>query len=153
MKLTLTIVTLIGVVAVAGAIFMGIKSFDGVVVEQPYERGLQWDRENALREQSGLEVVIMSPELTVGRGTLEVLVKGSDGTAYEGPVILRFSRPETTALDRQYEASFKDKGKDTVSGRYEALVELPRHGAWEVSVDLLSGGNTISFMRKVYVRQ
>jgi len=146
-KLVLTSVVLIGIAAVVGAVIMGNMTFDGTVVEHPYERGLRWDRENTLREQSGLEVAIISPELTVGKGTLEIFVKGSDGLSYEGPVTLRFSRPETTDLDRRYEATGRG------GGRYEALVELPRHGAWEVSVDLRSGGNTVSFMRKVHVRQ
>ena len=147
MKLVLTSVVLIGIAAVAGAIIMGNMTFDGTVVEQPYERGLRWDRENAIREQSGLEVYIITPELTVGKGTLEILVKGSDGLSYEGPVTLRFSRPETTDLDRRYGATGRG------GGRYEASVELPRHGAWEVSVDLRSGDDTVSFMRKIHVRQ
>ena len=145
MKLTLIIVTLIGIVAVVGAIVMGTMSFDGVVVEHPYERGLEWDRENALREASGLDVRVLSSEPPKGEASIEFLVRHKDGAAYEGPVGLVLTRPETSALDRSYTTSALGKG------RFVAKVEFPREGAWDLMVSLSSVGNTVVFTRRVNV--
>ena len=145
MKLTLTIVTLIGIVAVVGAIVVGIMSFDGVVVEHPYERGLEWDRENALREASGLDVRVLSSELPKREASIEFIVRHKDGTAYEGPVELVLTRPETSALDQNYTPSALGGGK------FAAKVELPREGAWVLEVLLNSSGNTVAFRRNVNV--
>ncbi|MCK4910846.1 MAG: FixH family protein [Thermodesulfovibrionales bacterium] len=145
MKLTLTIVTLIGIFAVVGAIVMGNMSFDGVVVEHPYERGLQWDKENALREASGLDVRVLSRELPKGEAWIEFLVRHKDGSAYEGPVELELTRPETTAMDRSYTTSALG------GGRFAARVELPLEGAWDLMVSLSSVGNTVVFTRRVNV--
>ena len=143
MKLTLIIVTLIGIVAVVGAIVVGTMSFDGVVVEHPYERGLEWDRENALREASGLDVRVLSRELPKGEASIELLIRHKDGRSYQGPVELVLTRPETSALDRNYTPSALG------GGRFAAKVELPREGAWVLEVLLNSFGNTVAFRRNV----
>lgn len=145
MKLTLTIVILIGIVAVVGAIVVGNMSFDGVVVEHPYERGLEWDRENARREASGLDVRVLSRELPKGDASVEFLVRHRDGAAYEGPVELVVTRPETVDLDQSYTPSGLGGGK------FAAKVEFPREGAWDLMISLSSAGNTVVFTRRVNV--
>ena len=147
MKIILVFVSLIGIAAVAGAIVMGNMTFDGVVVEQPYERGLEWDRENELRAASGLDVSVPVNDYPVGESMVRIMVMHDDGSPYEGPVEVLLTRLETSEYDRNFAASAKG------SGMYSSEMVFPRHGAWDMRVSLSSMGNTVVFARRVNVRQ
>jgi nitrogen fixation protein FixH len=147
MRIVLVIVSVIGFAAVIGAIVVGVMSFDGVVTENPYEKGIRWDSMRAERKGSGIEVDLLTEDMSVGKGRMEVMVTGRDGKPYEGLVNLRISRPETESLDRSYKAEQESKGI------YAADVEFPRHGYWEVTVEVSWLGNRIGFTEKLHVRR
>ena len=67
MKAALIIVTLIGLSAVIGAVIVGRSTFDGTVVDRPYERGLEYDAVQREKAASGWSVHIATPSFRVGR--------------------------------------------------------------------------------------
>lgn len=52
MKILISIVIILGLAAVAGSVIVGVKSFDGTVTSNPYEKGLMWDQ--ARKEKAAL---------------------------------------------------------------------------------------------------
>ena len=146
MKLALIGVSVIGLAAVAGAIIVGSMSFEGVVAEHPYEQGLGWDKANALREASGIEVHILNTSLPLGRNVLEIKVgaRALGGFVYEGPLEVMLTRPETSGLDRTYTAQAVSPGS------YEVEVDLLKAGNWDLVIEAVHMGNTITFKKRVY---
>ena len=49
MKLIIYISVIAAFLAVAGAVFVGIQTFDGTVTDQPYEKGLAWDEREKIK--------------------------------------------------------------------------------------------------------
>lgn len=143
MKLTLIAVTLIGLIAVLGAVIIGNMTAEDTVVEHPYERGLDWDRENNLRRDSGLSVALNPGKVEAGVVRVEINIKERTGKGFEGEVLLKLTRPDTGEFDRRYKAI------NMGSGRYYAKVDLLKEGVWHVHIEVEYKGESISFLRKI----
>jgi len=70
MKRVLAVVTLIGLAAVIGAFVIGMRTFDGTVVDKPYEHGLAYDAVHHEKESSGWIAEIVNRQFTIGTNTL-----------------------------------------------------------------------------------
>ena len=79
MKSLLAAVTLIGLSAVAAAVFVGLGVFDGEVVDDPYERGIAWDEERRRRAASGLETSIAPGPFRKGQNDIVFRLSGVKG--------------------------------------------------------------------------
>jgi nitrogen fixation protein FixH len=147
MKTLLVVVTVIGLGAVAATVIVGLRVFDGVVVDQPYERGVSWDAERIRREKSGLETSIDPGSFRKGLNEMVFHVVTSGGLPVEHDrVSLRVSRFETREHSREYEAR---KGED---GALTAPVYLPLAGRWEVTVTVEAEEGPLEFRHEIYAQ-
>ena len=148
MKTLLIIVSIIGLAAVVGAIVVGRSTFDGIVVDKPYERGLTYDAVQKEREASGWVVDIVDPSPVVGRN--ELIISATDGKGSPLPdaeISLTISRPSSASYDRTYAAV------RTTRGQFRAEIELPLYGHWDVKIRVKAEGKNITFEREVFATQ
>ena len=144
MKKLLILVTFIGLAAVIGAIVVGKYTFDGTVVDNPYEKGLLWDNEQKERESSGWNIDIQPPAPTVGRNELHIHVRDRTGKSLAAEVLLTVSRPSSKRFDRQYTALLTERGS------YAVHIDLPLYGYWDLNVRVTAEGKAIVFHRTVF---
>ena len=147
MKKLLVLVSIIGIAAVIGAIVVGTSTFDGTVVEKPYEKGLAWDAEQNERISSGWTVGILPLSPRVGMNDLHVIVTDETGKPLAAEVVLIVSRPSSKAYDREYRTD-RDK-----KGSYDAPIDLPLYGYWDLDIRVTAGGKIISFRRRLFAEQ
>ncbi|NJD55470.1 MAG: hypothetical protein FIA94_03585 [Nitrospirae bacterium] len=148
MKKLLLLVTLIGIAAVVGAVVVGMSTFDGTVVDNPYEKGLAWDREQTERASSGWSVGIMPPSPSAGRNRLYLTVTDRSGKPLSGKVTLSVSRPSSKSYDREYGTASTEK-----PGVYTASVEFPLYGYWDLDVRVTVQERTITFRKSIFALQ
>jgi nitrogen fixation protein FixH len=145
MKTILIIVSIIGLSAVVGAIIVGSKTFDDIVVERPYEKGLAYDSIRKERAASGWNVEMASPSPRAGKSEIAFSVTGRDGRPLaDATVSLFISRPSSPAYDRSYRTTRTDEGL------FRTEIELPLYGYWDVKVLVASEGKNISFEKTFF---
>jgi nitrogen fixation protein FixH len=148
MKAVIVLVVLVGFAAVVASVIVGSFSFDGLVVDKPYERGLQWDREQKEREESGLQVQVRNAVVVSGRCALVVSVTDRDGRPVERTsVMLTVSRPSSVSYDRTYAMS------PASDGSYEATVDFHRAGIWDLKFLVIYRGKEILLERRVIAEE
>jgi nitrogen fixation protein FixH len=134
MRLFLTFVVVVGLGAVVGAVVVGLRVFDGTVVDRPYERGLAWDEERERREAAELDVSIDGGFFRVGLNNVVVRVSRKGEPVVDGSVGLRLNRPGTGEHEKRYRALRRDDGAYAfpavfpLPGRWEAVVVVERDG-------------------------
>jgi len=146
-KKLLVLVNLIGMAAVIGAIVVGKYTFDGTVVDNPYEQGLLWDNEQKARESSGWNIDIQPPSPTVGRNELHIHVRDRTGKSLAAEVMLTVCRPSSKRYDRQYTALLTEKGS------YAVQVDLPLYGYWDLDIGVTAENKTVLFHRTVFAEK
>lgn len=148
MKTLLAAVSVIGVLAVVTAIFVGMGTFEGTVTENPYEKGLKWDAERRERQRLGWSVDLAPGGFVVGRNDITLRVTDRDGTPLDASaVVLTVSRPSTTDHDATFRCTRARRGV------FVAAVDLPLQGYWDLDVAVHRGGDIVSLRRAVYARQ
>lgn len=148
MKLLLIIVSIIGFGAVVGAVVVGTRTFDGTVVDKPYERGLSYDAVHHEKEASGWSAEILNRELSIGMNDilLSVLDRNSKPlTDVEVSVLI--SRPSSRSYDRTYKAVATEKGQFRLSA------DLPLYGYWDAKVQVRDRSRSVTFERTLYAKQ
>lgn len=148
MKTLITIVIIAGLAAVAGAIFVGVKSFDGVVTEHPYEKGLLWDETERKKEELGWRIEFQDGQFITGENDVLISVlDDNDMPVTLTEVALRISRPAITKFDRYFDIiQVKD-------GVYSARMNFPLFGYWNVGMNVSNEEDTLFLERKVYVHR
>ncbi|MBI5634934.1 MAG: FixH family protein [Nitrospirae bacterium] len=148
MKLLLVLVTIIGLSAVIGAIVVGTRTFDGTIVDKPYERGLAYDAVHHEKEASGWHVEIMNKELTVGTNDILLSVTDRNGKPLaDAGISLSISRPSSKAFDKTYSAVKTEKGQ------FIAKADLPLYGYWAAVIKVTDGGKSIAFEKTLYAEK
>ena len=148
MKTLLILVAIIGIAAVLGAIVVGNSTFDGTVVDNPYESGLAYDAVQKEREGSGWIVAIVNPSGHVGKNDLMISVTDKDGRHVSATdVTLTISRPSSTVYDKTYTTIRTD------AGLFRAEITLPLHGYWDAKIHITAEGKSITFERKFLAEQ
>jgi nitrogen fixation protein FixH len=146
MKLVIALVCLCGLGAVAGAVIVGTRSFDGTVVEHPYERGLAWDRDRDRKRDSQLAVRLTRSSFTPGPATATFAIAGAAApTVGDRDVAVRVSRPASAAYDTEFPA------RRQADGSWAAPVRLPLAGRWELIVVIERPAGKIEFPTPVTV--
>ncbi len=146
MKTLIVIVSIIGLSAVAGSIFVGVKSFDGIVTEHPYEKGLAWDETRNKEKALGWSVDIGNGKFATGYNDVVLSVFDKHGKSHPGAsVSITISRPSTPAYDMNYAV---ERIQD---GSYRAAVDFPLHGNWDIDVDVSSGADKLLFKKRIFV--
>jgi nitrogen fixation protein FixH len=148
MKAWLVIITAIGLLAVAGAVIIGMKSFDGTVTDNAYEKGLAWDDMQRDKEELGWNAEINSQQLTTGNNELILMLtdKGND-PLLNAEVFLTISRPSSSEYDRELDTA---KVRD---GLFKSTVNFPFYGNWDINIKVVQGGYDIFFIKRVFVEK
>ncbi|HXX82148.1 MAG TPA: FixH family protein [Thermodesulfovibrionales bacterium] len=142
------IVIIVALAAVVTVVIVGSRSFEGIVVDKPYERGLSWDREQRERTESGLNVTLKNKTFKVGRNDLAIEVTDREQKpVLDAEVILTVSRPSTNAYDMTYRLAVSKKGM------FSAPVELPLYGHWDLHITIVRNGQNLLFQQKIFVEQ
>jgi nitrogen fixation protein FixH len=148
MKTLIGIVIVVALAAVVATVIVGSRSFEGIVVDKPYERGLSWDREQNERTESGLKIVIKNKSFTVGNNDLIIQVNDREGKPVpDAALTLTVSRPSTNAYDRTYTLAASEEAM------YSASVAFPLYGHWDLRITLVRNGKTLLFPQKLFVGQ
>lgn len=148
MKLLLIIVSIIGMSAVIGAVVVGTRTFDGTVVDKPYERGLSYDATHHEKEASGWRLDILNRSFTTGKNEILFSVTDNKGKPLAGvELTLSISRPSSQAYDITYTAA------KTEEGRFSAEADLPLYGYWDAKVRITDRSRSILFEKTIYAEQ
>ncbi len=145
MKALIIAIVVIGLAVVIGTIFIGTKTFDGTVVDKPYEKAIKYDKIQKLSKD--YSVVIENQILGMGRNTLVFSIKSEtkDPSKISG-VVVTITKPVTTRFDWNYEATLQP------DGRYIAPIELPDRGQWEIRIVFTADGEVLTYPFLYYVR-
>ena len=147
MRTVIALAVIAALAAVVGSIVVGVKVFDGLVVDKPYERGLEWDRTQRDREASGLSVTVKNPSLLQGRNDIVILITDARGNPVRLPEVgLAVSRPSSAVYDQRYETSA------SADGTFLASVSLPLEGIWDLKFTLNHGGRDLVFEQRISAR-
>lgn len=148
MKILIGIIIVVVLAVVVTTVIVGSRSFEGIVVDKPYERGLSWDREQKERTESGLDIGINNKSFTVGKNDLIIQVTGREGKPVSNALLmLTVSRPSTNVYDRTYRLAVSKEGI------YSAPIELPFYGHWDLQITMMRNGQNLIFQRKIFVKQ
>lgn len=140
MKKLLFIVAAIGLVVVAGTIMVGILTFEGTVVQNPYESGLRWDAEHRAREKAGWSVRVTPGAIQQGRSSIQVMITDSKGNSVNGAIVqVLLSRPETSRFDIEV---LMEHG---VSGGYQTIIAPALPGKWLAHIVVRKEGVEVTF--------
>ncbi|MBI5848068.1 MAG: FixH family protein [Nitrospirae bacterium] len=148
MKLLLIVVSIIGLSAVIGAVVIGTRTFDGTVVDRPYERGLAYDAAHHEKEASGWRLDVLNPSFTTGKNDIRFLLTDRNGTPLSDvEIALSISRPSSKDYDKTYAAA------KTEQGQYTANADLPLYGYWDAKVQVRDSSRSITFERTLFANQ
>ncbi len=117
MRFFIVIIVLTCILALAatiGTIVVGSRSFEGTVVDKPYETGLAWDEERRNQESLGWSVVLQKATYKTGKNDLIVMVHDKNGVPLSDAVVsVVVSRPSTRAFDRHLSCTLCSPTDDT----------------------------------------
>ena len=148
--LTILIVSVCVLVLAAtiGTIVVGSGSFEGIVVDKPYETGLQWDEARQNRENLGWSIVLKQATYKTGKNDLILMLRDKSGSLLSDAIVaVAVSRPSTRAFDKTYQANAQP------DGQYHAAIDLPLYGNWDVTIDVSRKNDRTSFDKTIYVKQ
>ena len=134
---------ILALAATIAAIVVGSRMFEGVVVDRPYEAGLQWDEMQRRTARLGWKIEIETQSFR--RGTDELLLRVIDrnGAPLDvRDVAVTLSRPSTRDYDRTYRMTPGGRG------RYRASIVIPLVGQWDLRTEITgSDGPFVSVER------
>ena len=146
-----TVIVIISIVAIAltiATIVVGIKSFDGVVVENPYETGLAWDETHQNKAALGWNVTLQNNHYITGMNELSLEALDRNGRRLENAMVsVTTSRPSTRAYDKTYPTV------KTPDGKFLASIALPLFGSWDLRIEVSRDKDRCSFNNRIYAEQ
>ncbi|MFM2041734.1 MAG: putative nitrogen fixation protein fixH [Pseudomonadota bacterium] len=142
-----------GIVLAVNAVMVtvAVKTFTGLTVEKPYERGIAYNRvldaqqrQDALGWQVAADMDVAADGLT---GRLLLTVRDAGGGAVDALAVeARLVRPVEVIDD--VPLFFTPAG----DGRYVATVTLPRPGQWDLKARLTGAGADYTLIERLVVR-
>ncbi|MDO8282104.1 MAG: FixH family protein [Thermodesulfovibrionia bacterium] len=148
MKTIIIVSAIFAMLAVAGAIFVGIESFDGTVTSNPYEEGLRWDEVRKIKSELGWGFDMHGDKLTAGENNITITLVEKDGSPLDASsVSVMLSRPSTSSYDSRYELV---KVKE---GTFRLDIEFPLYGYWDIKADVIKSTDKVIFEKRVFVEK
>jgi len=148
MRTLIILVSLIAVAATVGTIVVGLDSFEGIVVEKPYEAGLAWDQTQHNKAKLGWTVTPKNPLFKTGTNELSLVIADKHRTPLTDAVVfVTVSRPSTRAYDRKYPMVRQPDNS------YRASIDLPLRGNWDLMTDIEYRSDHASFKNTAYADQ
>jgi nitrogen fixation protein FixH len=134
------LVCVLALAATIGTIVIGSRSFEGTVVDNPYETGLAWDEQHRNRERLGWSVELQGSTYKTGQNDLIIDLRDKSGAPISDALVsVIVSRPSTRAFDRTYGTTALH------NGRYRTMIDLPYYGNWSVVVEVSRNKEFTSF--------
>jgi len=131
---------ILALAATIGAIVVGSRSFEGIVVDNPYETGLAWDKERLNREYLGWTVALQDATYKTGKNDLIIMVRDKNALPLSDAVVsVAVSRPSTREFDRTYRTVVQP------DGGYRTEIDLPFYGIWGVIIEVIRNKERTSF--------
>jgi len=148
MRTVIIIISIIALAATIGTIAVGMKIFDGTVVENPYEAGLAWDETHQNKAALGWDLKLRNGLFRTGRNELSLEALDRNGRQLKNAVVsVTTSRPSTRAFDKTYPAV------RTANGGFQAHVDLPLFGSWDLSIEVSRDKDHCRFNNRIYAEQ
>ncbi|RJR20261.1 MAG: hypothetical protein C4581_03515 [Nitrospiraceae bacterium] len=147
MKILIAIVVIIGLFAVVGAIIIGVKSFDGIVTEHPYEKGLMWDEIRHKENELGWTVDVRMRKSFAGDNEVEISVLDRNKRPLTvSKMDLHISRPTAATFDRYFDII------PLGDGVFLSRPDFPLSGYWDIRINVSSGEDALLFEKRVFVK-
>lgn len=118
-----------------GFIVVGAMGDDGLVVENYYKHGLNYDAERSTRENlQGWQVALDAPKTALRAESAVVTLKDRDNRPLTGATVtLQLFRPTKAGYDQRITLA------EVGAGRFEAPVTVPLEGLWDATVEIQQG--------------
>lgn len=146
MRALIIVISILVVIATALTIVTGTRSFEGIVVEKPYETGLSWDADRARLARLGWTVTLAEGAHRLGRNDLVLnIVDKSGALLADASVSVKLTRPSTSAYDRTYPAVRKP------DSTYLASIDFPLQGNWDLIIAVKRGADSAAFPLTVLI--
>jgi len=147
-KALIALVAVAALGAVASAIWVGTRTFEGTVVSNPYDAATHFDEARHHAAGLGWQCHFGPAEYRAGTQTLRFSLSARDGAPIEGAsAVVRVSRPGTVRQDAAVTA--RSEG----GGRFAADVHFPEPGLWDLEVRASRGPEALAFDRRVQVER
>jgi nitrogen fixation protein FixH len=147
-RTVIIIISIIAIAATIGTIAVGMKIFDGVVVDNPYEAGLAWDETYQNKVALGWDLKVRNSAFRTGSNELFLEVLDQKGQKLDNAAVqVTTSRPSTRAYDKTYLAV------KTQDGRYRTSIDLPLLGSWDLKIAVSRDKDRCSFTNRIYAEQ
>lgn len=148
MRRFIFLMVLVIVTATFGTIYIGSRTFDGVVEERPYETGLAWDEIQKRRERLGWFAAIEYADMQQGKNEIVITMTDRTRAPLEGATVdVTLSRPSTRDYDRIYPTT------SLGGGRYRAMLEIPIPGLWDLKVGAIRGTDRYDTSMRMIARE
>ena len=148
MRILIILISITALAATIGAIVVGRQSFEGLVVEKPYETGLKWDESRQKQTNLGWTVSVQGAPFKTGKNELVVNIIDNSGSLITDAIItVTVSRPSTGAYDKTYRTVRQ------ADGRYHAFIGLQLYGNWDVIIDVSRDNDSTIFKEAIFAER
>lgn len=148
MRILIIVISITALAATLGAIVVGRQSFEGLVVEKPYETGLKWDESRQKQTNLGWTVSVQGAPFKTGKNELAVNIIDNSGSLITDAIItVTVSRPSTGAYDKTYRTVRQ------ADGRYHAFIGLQLYGNWDVIIDVSRDNDRAIFKEAIFAER
>ena len=148
MRILIIVISITALAATLGAIVVGRQSFEGLVVEKPYETGLKWDESRQKQTNLGWTVSVQGAPFKTGKNELVVNIIDNSGSLITDAIItVTVSRPATGAYDNTYRTVRQ------ADGRYHAFIGLQLYGNWDVIIDVSRDNDSTIFKEAIFAER
>jgi nitrogen fixation protein FixH len=148
MRILIILICVIALAATIGAIIVGRRSFEGLVVEKPYETGLAWDETRQKQTNLGWTVSVQGAPFKLGKNELIVkVIDKSRSLLTDAAVSVTVSRSSTRAYDKTYRTTQQS------DSRYHASIDLQLYGNWDLIIDVSRDNDHSIFKETIFAEQ
>lgn len=146
MKIVLALLSAVILAVIAVTIYVGSMVAEPTVVTDPYEHGLRYDHDRAVRARLGFRAAIDPAGLRPGGEVLGFRLVDKAGQPVEGAAVqVAVTRPAGGGGDRRGVA------RALGDGRYQAPVGFEGPGFWDVRLDVKRGDDLVGLVQQVRV--
>ena len=146
MKLALAALVAVILAIIGATIYLGSRLAEPSVVTDPYEHGLRYDHDRAVRARLGFRAAIDPAGLRPGGEVLGFTLVDKAGQPVEGAQVeVAVTRPAGGGGDR------RGLARALPDGRYQAPVGFAGPGFWDVRLDVRRGDDVVGLVQQVRV--
>lgn len=142
--LALLVASILGIIGVT--IWLGSRLAEPTVITDPYEHGLRYDHDRAVRARLGIRAAVDPSGLRPGGEAIGFTLVDRAGLPVEGAAVqVAVTRPAGGGGERRGQA------RPLGGGRYQAPVGFAAPGFWDVRFDVTRGDDVVGLVQQVRV--